>query len=121
MKQGFFVLGKCVGFAAEQWARNGKSGTNYRLGISREYEGHFGQVETDTMQIDVAQDIAQKIEKQVAMLKGQPVAIRVIPSAKVGGKNGAWLSLFAPKDSDLIPQTGLTASSARPAVQAANG
>lgn len=107
MKQGVFVLGKCVGFASEPWARNGKSGVNHRIGISREYQNQWGETETETMSVDVAQDGAEKFSKQASMLKGQPVAIRVVPIAKVGGKKGAFYTLFAPTESDLIPQSAL--------------
>lgn len=106
-KEGIFVMGRCVGFLAEPWSRNGKSGTNYRLGISRTYADRWGTEVTDVMQVDCAQDGAEKFGKQAAMLKDQPVAIRVFPIAKTGGRTGAFFTLFAPKESDLIPQSGL--------------
>lgn len=107
MNEGVYVMGTCVGFVSEPWARNGRSGTNYRLGIARSYVDKWGNRQTEVMQIDCAADGAEKIAKQAARLKGEAVAIRVVPLAKVGGRSGAFSTLFAPKESDLVPQSGL--------------
>lgn len=102
--EGVFVMGICIGVVSESWQRNGRSGVNWRLGISRTYSDKWGQEMTEVTQVDVAGDAVEKIQKQAQMLKGKPVLIRVVPLAKVGGRNGAFITLFAPSDSDLILQ-----------------
>lgn len=102
--QGFFFHGTCVGFAQEPWSRNGKSGINYRLGISRTYNDKYGNPVTETTDLDVASDAVPKISKQVEALRGQPVLVRFVPVAKVGGRSGAFVTYFVPGDSELIPQ-----------------
>lgn len=102
--QGAYLMGTCVGFAEEAWARNGKSGVNYRVGISRTYQDKYGNPVTETIDADVANDAVAKIRNQVAMLRGQPVMVRFVPIAKVGGRSGAFVTYFIPNDADLIPQ-----------------
>jgi hypothetical protein len=102
--QGVFVMGICRGVVSEAWERNGRSGINWRLGIAREYQDKWGQSTSDVIQVDVAANAVQKIQQQAAMLKDKPVMIRVVPMGKAGGRNGAFVTLFAPQDSDLLPQ-----------------
>lgn len=104
---GVFMFGKLAGVVAEPWNRNGKSGVNYQIGISRTYQDKWGESKTETMQVNCAEDGFSKFQKQGDMLKGQDVYLRVVPMAKTGGKNGSWLSYFAPKESDILPVSSL--------------
>lgn len=102
--EGVYVMGVCVGVVSESWARNGKSGVNWRLGLSRTYADKWGQETTEVIQVDIAADGVEKLQRQANMLKGKACMIRVFPIAKVGGRNGAFITLFAPAESDLLPQ-----------------
>lgn len=104
--EGVYVMGSCVGVVSEAWARNGKSGINWRLGVSRTYADKWGQETTEVIQVDIAAEGVEKLQKQALQLKGKPCMIRVFPIAKVGGRNGAFFTLFAPAESDLLPQPG---------------
>lgn len=101
--EGMYVAGKCEGFESTPW-RNDPNKYNHRIGISREFTGQFGAVEKKIEVIDVPQDFVSKFQAQAQQLKGQQVIIRVVAQARAGGRNGAFLSLFAPADSDLLPQ-----------------
>lgn len=100
---GMFLFGKCLGVSQETWESKGKSGTNYRLGISRILLGQYGEETEQTENVDITKDDFEHIAKQAAMLKGKLCVIQVIPSAHVGGRNGAFLKLRAPKGASLYP------------------
>lgn len=101
--EGVYVMGTCVGYSETPW-KNDDSRMNRTIGISRTFTDKWDQTVTDIVEVEVPADGAEKFKKQAAMLKGKAVMLRVIPMAKAGGRNGAFLKLFAPKESDLLPQ-----------------
>ena len=101
--QGVFIIGKCMGFVSEPWQRGGRSGVNNKIGVARTYEDKWGNTMTEIMQIDVPAKAVNKFREQAEMMKGTQVMIRVAPIAKQGGRSGAFLTYFAPEDSNLIP------------------
>src|SRR3569832_1866216 len=94
--QGTYQFGICVGTSSEEWHSNGKSGTNYRLGISRQIIGQFGETQDVVDAIDINKDDFERVSQQAKMLKGKPVYIQVIASSHAGGRSGAFLKLRAP-------------------------
>jgi hypothetical protein len=104
-KQGFYLFGICKGFRVDQRTADGKTYVNYRLGIARTYQGHYDETNEEVIEVDILQDDQANIGKVAEAYKGKPVVIEVVPRARKGGKQGAWLSLFAPKGSALHLQT----------------
>lgn len=105
--EGLFIFGECKGFVSEPWEKNGRSGINNKIGIARHYETKWGESTSEVIQIDVPRDSVEKFRNQAQMLKGQYVYIRVAALPKAGGRNGAFLTYFAPKDADLLPAENL--------------
>ena len=103
IEQGTYQFGICIGTTSEDWERNGKSGTNYRLGISRQLIGQFGETQDIVDAIDINKDDFIKISAQANALRDKPVYIQVIFSAQAGGRNGAFLKARAPKGANLFP------------------
>src|SRR3569832_1935021 len=116
---GLFFFGICVGFLSEEWHCNVKSGMNYRLGISRQIIGQFGETQDVVDAIDINKDDFERVSQQAKMLKGKPVYIQVIASSHAGGRSGAFLKLRAPKGSNLFPFNADAFASKNSAVQPA--
>jgi len=105
MNPGTYIVGTVKGYSEQPWEnkQSGKSGMNRRLGIATNtYEDEWGEKHQDIQNIDVQQDSVAHIAAQAEKLKGKKVMIAVVWRAKTGGRNGAWLSCFLPKDADLI-------------------
>lgn len=99
-KSGTFIYGRLVGYTESAWASNGRSGLNRRLGIvARSYTDSFGQVQENTTIVDVSEAMVPYVKECVAKFTGKPVAIQVVYQAKKGGAQGAFLSVYLPKDS----------------------
>lgn len=101
--EGFYLAGTLEGFSMTPWTNNAEK-FNYRVGISRSYEDKWGNRTKDVVEVDVSLEAVQVIQKQCDMLKGKEVMVRVVPAAKTGGRNGAWLSVYIPKGESIIPQ-----------------
>ena len=101
--QGTYLFGLCVGTSSDTWQSNGKSGINFRLGISRQVIGQFGETQDVIDAIDINKDDFERVSQQAKVLKGKPVYIQVIVSAQAGGRSGAFVKLRAPKGSNLFP------------------
>lgn len=102
--EGFYLAGRLEGFSMTPWTNNPEK-FNYRVGISRSYEDKWGNTTKDVVEVDVSMEAVQVIQKQCEMLKGKDVIVRVVPSARAGGRNGAWLSVYIPKGESIVPQT----------------
>src|SRR3569833_3275093 len=101
--QGTYQFGVCVGTSMEEWHSKGKSGTNYRVGISRQIVGQFGETQDVVEAIDINQDDFERITQQAKMLKGKPVYIQVIASAHARDHRNTNHKHRAPKGSNLFP------------------
>ncbi|WP_201356428.1 hypothetical protein [Amphritea japonica] len=102
--EGFYLAGTLQGFKSTPWSSD-PTKFNHRVGIARTYEDDWGNAQTDVTEVDVSLDDVQVIQKQCDILKGQDVIVRVVPSARKGGKTGAWLSVFIPKGEKILPQS----------------
>jgi hypothetical protein len=118
MKQGINIVGKLSGVVVEPWAREGKSGVNVTLGISRTFLDRFGSEDTETFAIDVRGDQLQhRLREQAEKLRGKVVSIEVRVMA-FAGRNGAFAKFSATPDAELVPlitSAPAAASGARPA------
>jgi len=103
MKQGINVVGKLVGVVVEPWAREGKSGVNVTIGLSRTYQDRFGGEDTETFAIDVrGNELQSRLRDQAEKYKGKVVSVEVRVQA-FSGKNGAFAKFSAVQDADIVP------------------
>lgn len=106
MTDGTFVVGVLLGYDEEEWKSKttGNTGVNRRLGIvTGERETGFGQTTQNVQIVDIMEEVAPLIKARAEELKGKRVMIRTVFRARKGGRDGAWLSAFMPKDADIIP------------------
>lgn len=100
MARGTFIFGRLVGYSESAWASNGKQGVNRRLGvISRSYQDEFGQQVEETTSIDISQAMVPYVKEQVEKFSGKEISVQVVFQAQKGGKEGAFLKAFMPKES----------------------
>lgn len=96
--RGEYIIGTMLGYSETPWT-NDPTKFNRKIGImTRQYEDQFGQVQSETVTVDVSYENAASIAQLAEKLKGKEVIVPCITMAKPGGKNGAWLSRFMPKD-----------------------
>lgn len=107
MYQGFYVFGVCIGVVSEPWNRNGRSGVNNRLGVEKVYQDKYGREVRDLIEIDLPATEVERFRNAAQQMKGKPVFLRVQPMPKAGGRNGAFMTYFAPSDSQLVLQSAL--------------
>ncbi|MEJ1339151.1 MAG: hypothetical protein RPT95_13600 [Candidatus Sedimenticola sp. (ex Thyasira tokunagai)] len=105
--QGTYLFGIFKGYTESDWASGGKSGVNRRFGIQTgKFEGQWGDTQEQIQSVDVYDDtVAAALANRAPELVGKSVRVRVVFKAKKGGKEGAWLSCFLPRDSDIILNT----------------
>jgi hypothetical protein len=101
LENGTFVIGILSQLVTEPWASNGKSGTNYRLAISSPYEDRFGNPQTEVTTIDVASDEHARVWGECKELVGKRIAVPCRHTARQGGKTGAWVARFMPKNTSV--------------------
>lgn len=94
---GFSYTGIVEGYVT---AQNGQY-LNRTLGLSMISKDQWGNEKRFTQNISIQEQDAVTIEQQAKALKGKICSITVVPRAKTGGKNGSWLSVFAPVGSQL--------------------
>lgn len=100
--QGTYIIGKLKGYSETEWSSKGKSGKNYRVGIVvRTYKDQFGEDQESVQLVDISAESATRIAVACESLKGKTVQIPVVFKARVGGRDGAWLSCFMPKDGEI--------------------
>jgi len=102
-QSGFYVCGQVVGFAERPW-QSDPSKVNYEIGIGRPYTNDFGQPDVDVTRVQVPADRAAELRAVVEKLRGKFVSVRVVVNARKGGRDGAFLSVYMPRTSDLVPQ-----------------
>lgn len=104
---GTLVIGTFKGYSERPWT-NDPTKFNRRIGISTgSYTDEFGQQHENTVVIDIQMDDAQRIQSMANDLVGKSVYVPVVFKAKVGGRSGAWESLFMPKGAQIgfVPQS----------------
>lgn len=101
MENGTYLVGICQGYAETPW-RNDPTKHNRQIGIARTYAGQFGE-ESVIERVEVSMQDSVRFAGEAEKHKGKQVMLRVLVRAKVGGKNGAFLSLFAPSYSAILP------------------
>lgn len=99
--RGEFIIGTMLGYSETPWV-NDPTKFNRKVGIvTSEYLDQFGQSQTQTVTVDISFEEAAKVAQVAEKLKGKEVIVPCISLAKAGGKNGAWLSRFMPKGSEI--------------------
>lgn len=99
---GQYVIGQVLGYKEEPWKNesSGRSGMNRQLAVvTNEYVDQWQEKKKTVQIVDVPQDIATSVAVEAEKLKGKTVMVRVVFRANKGGRDGAWLSCFMPKDS----------------------
>lgn len=84
MKHGLVLFGICLGAESSV---NGNF-TNYRLGISCETRGQYGEAIFATVDVDLFEDDYIHIKNQAASLKGKDCYIPITKEAIATNKNG---------------------------------
>ena len=98
---GFQLTGVLVGYAEKPWP-NDQTKFNRRVAINTgSYTDEFGQQHVNTQLVDIQLQDIESVKSQCNSLAGQHVSIPVVPVAKKGGSNGAWLSVFMPKGGQI--------------------
>ena len=108
MAKGEFVIGTLVGYSETPWSSD-SSRFNRRVRVcTGAYIDGFGQEHPNNVDIDVQFEAAQKIKQQCDNYQGKEVMVPFVPMARKGGRDGAWLARFMPKDSDILPLSSKT-------------
>ncbi len=100
---GTYVVGHFLGYEEKAWA-NDATKYNRRIGIkTSEYETSFGQVGSNVQLVDIQSQDVDYIKNSINDLDGKLVKVPVVFRARAGGRNGAFLSCFMPKDARISP------------------
>ncbi len=104
MNKGVYIVGTLKGYSESEWGEeNGKHGVNRRIGVTiREYQNDWGETEEVVQTIDVSEEKSRVVKEQVERMKGKLIQVAVVFKARVGGRNGAWLACFMPKESIIL-------------------
>ncbi len=99
--KGVFVIGEFLGYKEVPWTSDPRK-FNRRIGIcTGEGEDQFGQVAKFTTVVDIQQEDVGFIRSIEKDLIGKIVVVPVVYRARKGGKDGAFLSCFMPKKSEI--------------------
>lgn len=102
--QGIYVVGKLQGYSEQDWAKGGKSGKNYRVGVvTHSYTDQFGGERESIQVIDILPERAADVRLACESHKGKVVQVPAVFRARQGGRDGAFLSCFMPKEGELKP------------------
>jgi hypothetical protein len=106
--KGSFIAGRLIGYNESPWSSNGRSGVNRRLGIvARSYTDTFGQTQEETTTVDIPEQMVPYVQSIVDKNIGKEIIIPCIFQAKKGGLQGAFLSIYMPKDSVITISTAV--------------
>lgn len=100
LQNGFQAIGIMNGFQSIPW-KNDPSKFNHRLLLANPYLDGNGFNQTEVISVDVSHEDVQRVQRLADELKGKQVILPCRCEAKKGGKNGAWLSKFLPKGSNI--------------------
>ena len=101
VQNGEYVVGVLQELKTEPW-RNDPSKVNHKLIVTNPYNDSYGNPQTEVKTIDVSGESLSYLNDFIAKNKGQRVMIPIRTQAKVGGRNGAWLSRYMPKETEII-------------------
>ncbi len=97
IENGVYIKGTFLGYTQTPWP-TAPDKFNYRIGIkSREYEGQFGQTESEVIAVDVLVDDRSFFASKQTELMNKEIIIPVVFRARKGGAQGAFLAQFLPK------------------------
>ncbi|MES9961692.1 MAG: DNA-binding protein [Sedimenticola sp.] len=98
---GFYLQGEMKGYIEKPWA-NDPTKFNRQVGIvTRVYDDQWGQKQENVQSVDIPYELADQVKQIANDLIGKTVVLPVVPSARKGGRDGAWLSVFMPKDGTI--------------------
>ena len=101
ISSGVYIVGDLLGYEEVPWSNNPEK-FNRRIGLKTgEYEAGFGRSESNIQTVDIQQADVNYILGIVDKLKDKKVIVPVVYRARAGGKNGAFLGCFMPKDSKI--------------------
>lgn len=96
MENGYYIQGILKGYIEKPWSTNPER-FNRQIGIATAtYDDQWGQKQENIVNVDVAADNSEAVRKIVNALVGKTVVLQVVPRARKGGRDGAWLSVFMP-------------------------
>ncbi len=109
MKNGMYVKGRIKGYQESPWTGPQSSGVNRQLGlVVREYQDRWGDTQESVITVDIHQDRVDEVRTIAEKNRGKDVLIEVVFAARKGGRDGAWLACFMPKEGEIrlaIPQS----------------
>lgn len=101
MGSGVYLVGEFLGYEEVPWSTDSTK-FNRRIGIKTgEYEAGFGRIESNVQTIDIQSSDVQYIKDSLSSLKLKKVLVPVVFRARAGGKNGAFLGCFMPKNAKI--------------------
>lgn len=105
MKAGNYVVGVLKGFSSVPW-KTDPSKFNHRLGVCiGSYQDEWGQDHETIQTIDIQAADIERIKKFAADHSGRVVIVPAVFRARPGGRDGAWMSCFMPKDQEIALAT----------------
>jgi len=106
MATGVYVFGKMIGYSETPWNNDpNKFNRKIRLQTGAYVDG-FGEEIKDYTDVDISMDRAGELKAHAEHMKGKDVSVRVVFKAVKGGRNGAFLNCFMPKDAQIVEQKG---------------
>ena len=95
----FYGTAECT--PPQTWS-NDPTKFNHRLHLVSQYNDNYGYVQTQHINIDVNAEDLTRVQEFCNINNGSQVIVQVNNTARKGGKSGAWLSQYMPKDAEII-------------------
>lgn len=101
---GHCVVGQLLGVKSKTRESGGNTYVNHDLGVLvGSYQDDYGVTHQDVLNVSINKDDLARVSAMVEKHKEKQVIFPVLVNARVGGKNGAWLSTYLPKDAAFLP------------------
>ncbi len=102
MKNGIYVKGRIKGYQETPWTGAQSSGVNRQLGlVAREYQDRWGDTQESVITVDIPQERVDEVRAIAEKHQLKDVLIEVVFAARKGGRDGAWLACFMPKEGEI--------------------
>jgi hypothetical protein len=106
MKAGTYVVGVVKGFSSQPWTKD-PTKFNHRLGlVVGGYQDEWGVDHESIQTVDIQAADVERVKKFAADHLGRAVIVPAVYRARPGGRDGAWISCFMPKEAEITLATG---------------
>lgn len=102
LMNGFYAVGVMHDVVSTPWS-NDANKLNHKIVLANPFVDSNGFKQTEVINVDLSFEDVDRVKALLSCLKGERVLVHCNVLAKKGGRNGAWLSRFMIKGSDIRP------------------